>query len=157
MKIKHYLRLKLIFNSLLVLLLVLSGCVNTAPRIALISGEFESEQVSLLRVGYAQFVQKRIFVKNNQLSLKAVDTTFKLNTCGNLITGRFYTKNDSLVLLVFQNNKKLDSTLFSSSFIPLDTIYYHVKDQETLTRTWILKSGRFRGYTNEDCLKKKSN
>lgn len=154
MRTKRCWKLKQIFSKL-ILILYISGCGNTTPRNIVLDGEYESEPVSKMKVGYGQFISKRLYAKNNKLILKAADATFELNTCGSIIKGRFYQQEDTLVLLVYQHTRKSDSLTYTSDTVPLDTTRYHIKNQEMLIQTWVLTSGRFSGYTDVNCLKKK--
>ena len=73
---------------------------------------YTSKHSSLIKIFVGQYFLKRLYAENTTLSLNT-DSSFVLNTCGNIIKGHIDSiSNNRLFLSEESNYKKRDSTLF---------------------------------------------
>lgn len=92
------------FKYLVLFFSLLTSCVTHKESVI---GEYKSAKCDKI---YSIFlrINHTAVIKGSSLCL-AIDSTFKETNCGNIITGIFKVKNDSLYLFCQQNQYKNDS------------------------------------------------
>lgn len=151
MKTRHYHRLKLTFISYLLISIIL-GCAKNASQNPVLEGYYVSHLPSKVSLAYYQLIERKIFTKNNYLTLKP-DSTFLMETCGNYIGGKYTTSVNAVTLFCYTNFKKMDSINYKS-ILPYDTIVYSITNKDILTTTRLVSSRDFINYQSVDRLKK---
>jgi hypothetical protein len=103
---------------------VLSACTTQADKTLI--GHYESKKFSLaFKFFYSPHFR---FSKGMVLDIKS-DSTFKYETCGNILVGNWRKEKNNLLLNVKLNYLKRDSSIQKNS-----TIVYEIKDNGELHR-----------------------
>lgn len=117
---------------MLVFFLWICSCKSTRKANNVELGTYRSESFNKLELTFKRFFYDEIPSIGQELSLHG-DSTFVLNTCGNVISGKFKVKPDTLILLCVKNVSVKDTTkpIF---YTPPTELSYYIVDNNTLYR-----------------------
>ena len=106
---------------------------------------YTTKHTSLIKIFVGQYFLKRLYTKNTTLSLNK-DSSFVLNTCGNIIKGRIDSISmNRLVLSLESSFKKRDSTLFKKDK-PYGIQVFDIEKNGDLMDKNKISSGRFKDF-----------
>jgi hypothetical protein len=95
-------------------------------------GKYQSKTFNKIELTFKRVFNKEVPSAGQELYLYN-DSTFILNTCGNLISGTFNIKPDTLVLLCLKNIPMRDTTKIVL-YSPPNELTYYIIDSKTLYR-----------------------
>src|SRR5438094_62877 len=105
-----------------------------------IIGKYSSKEFNFFEKAY-YYVNHIITTSGSSLEINA-DSTFLYTTCGNIISGRWRIKSDSLVLFIYTNRLRVDS--LNSKTFPPDSLKERFKiDKDELKKYFLYPGPHF--------------
>ncbi|HFC00191.1 MAG TPA: hypothetical protein ENJ53_05245 [Phaeodactylibacter sp.] len=111
-----------------------------------ITGEYKSKEYTALSRAWLHYVKKTDVAMGTTLKLER-DSTFFLQNCGNILTGKWKTEMDTLILAVETNRWKNDSLNINGfngkhPSIPQRPVKYLIKKNELIQKEKVMKDGK---------------
>ena len=120
------------FGFIIVVLFWICSCKSTMENGRLELGKYKSKSFNKIELTIKRGFKNEITSTGLELYLKE-DSSFVFKTCGNIITGYFKFKTDTLILLCLKNTFLVDTSK-TTIYSPPSELKFHIVNKKTLYR-----------------------